>query len=501
MATRNKRMALVRARLALCSVLVATTNTVAFARSSHRAQAGLDLDGITGSRIIHHVTDQGIVDVAVDVSSPSFGAWVGDSGGFTFYPGTGNPDGTFSIPGVTAESYYLKMESTVYGSIYVVSSQPTIDLGEYAQGRPDAPAAGAGTVLRVSLRNMSPWNRAADDVQLVSSNAGVRISGIAYSDIEHHFPEPGDTTLDIQMDYEAENLIDASRGDQATIFQLVTRPGPAGTFYGSLSKAFTTSDLTIVDQESTLLFASLTDVPTDLVWTRTIDYPSLHAFRSAVHPAATLGGDTLFIDVLPAGSGYGPFGLGNLVAMAYSIVSSPETFSFSYGNPFPWTQTFSGVYSLFAVRYQLPGTSSGTTIYSAMQAADDSDNFPEPFNARISPPRNFQINGQPAAEDLSNVSLTPSLTWDAPGLGTANYYMVWVRELFVDGSSTRSRLLALMSTTHNELVVPPGILQPGGSYIFRVAANDSPGVNIEAAPFLFAFPISIAPTISGIATP
>src|SRR5260370_8348311 len=101
------------------------------------------------------------------------------------------------------------------------------------------------------------------------------------------------------MDYEAENLIDASRGDQATIFQLVTRPGPAGTFYGSLSKAFTTSNLTIVDQESTLLFASLTDVPTDLVWTRTIDYPSLHAFRSPVHPAATSRDHPFFITPPP----------------------------------------------------------------------------------------------------------------------------------------------------------------------------------------------------------
>ena len=39
------------------------------------------------------------------------------------------------------------------------------------------------------------------------------------------------------------------------------------------------------------------------------------------------------------------------------------------------------------------------------------------------------------------------------------------------------------------------------SYVFRVVTNDSPGVNIETAPFLLAFPFSAAPAISGLATP
>src|SRR5262249_1489160 len=157
---------------------------------------------------------------------------------------------------------------------------------------------------------------------------------------------------------------------------------------------------------TTNFFAPLQDVPVDHNWNRTIDFPSIHSFRTQVHPAAVFIEDEAFVDALPGGNGYGIYTgvYPDLVEMfADAEVTSSQLFMFNYGNPFPWQDTFSSVLTFYGVRYQLPGTLFGTTISAEVGTSDNSPCFPEPFTVQLSPPRNFRINGMPATDDLTGI--------------------------------------------------------------------------------------------------
>lgn len=457
---------------------------------------------ITGSREVHYVTDNGIVNVPADftaTSPPS--AWVfNQQSGFAYYLGEGLADGTFDIPGVPAASYYLK-----FGATYVVTPARQLNLATYSQGRPDSELVGPNTVLNLDLVGLNPW-QLDDDVELYSSNSGAWTSGVTFFDLDGHFPQLGETRVTERMNYSAivsPRLIDAGQGDHTTFYQLSTNPGPGGTRYAAAAKKVDTSSLSLVNGGTASFSGTLTEILQDQSWSRTLDFASLHAYRSQIHPTAEFAEDDVYISVLPAGNAFGFYDAApDLVEMLfYAFPIGQESFTFIYANPFPqWKDTFVDVGAIFSKRYQLP-PANPTSVFTFVHTADTRENFPNPFRLQISPPQNFLINGLVAYEDRSDISTTPYLSWDPPAEGTATHYWLRIRELFVDMNRTRSRPVASVFTADTQLLLPPDIIEPGKSYFFQLIAVNDPGRDIQLAPFLRSFPESSAPTLTGVLGP
>jgi hypothetical protein len=132
-------------------------------------------------------------------------------------------------------------------------------------------------------------------------------------------------------------------------------------------------------------------------------------------------------------------------------------------------------------RLQLPGTTSPArasasiewiTSLPALQAG--------PLTPPLTQPRLATVAGLPYFDGGAGVGLTPTLAWAPPATGTADTYLVTIGEAVASGTATALRPLGTFTgftTPHEVMTVPPGVLQAGHTYYFRITARGhAPGV-------------------------
>jgi hypothetical protein len=96
------------------------------------------------------------------------------------------------------------------------------------------------------------------------------------------------------------------------------------------------------------------------------------------------------------------------------------------------------------------------------------------------------VDGANAQEDRDLASLTPVFTWAPPALGTPDVYEVRILRLFTrpnTPTSTSNELVANIFTKARRVQVPPGVLQPGQTYVVRLSAKVTPGVDLTQSPY------------------
>lgn len=98
-------------------------------------------------------------------------------------------------------------------------------------------------------------------------------------------------------------------------------------------------------------------------------------------------------------------------------------------------------------------------------------------------------------EALRNLSVTPTLAWAAPDLGTARSYAVVLHEVEV-ADSPRAAVLGTIYTDRPEVRVPDGWLRPGALYFFQVVASDT--VEFDRTPYRFASRESRSTMVSNV---
>ncbi len=109
-----------------------------------------------------------------------------------------------------------------------------------------------------------------------------------------------------------------------------------------------------------------------------------------------------------------------------------------------------------------------------------------PVQARVSPPTQLQVDGLNALEDRDLASLSPVFTWAPPSLGTPDVYEVRILRLFTrpsDPTLTANEPVANFFTKGRRLQVPPGVLQSGQTYVVRIDAKVTPGVDLTRSPY------------------
>lgn len=458
---------------------------------------------VTGTRVRHFVLPDGaVVDQPIDVSgSPDMSvqgiaALVDNGGTFSTYPGSGSPNGSFTIPSVPSAPYYLRL-----GKDFIQTSSTSLDLSTWTLGRPTQQKATLTTTLFLYTTNMAPWN-SADTLEFMSFNSGTFVFGL-----ESLFASPpaaNTTTLNGQsidlskMTYG--NLIDASQGDRAMLLQLVA-DNNSGTPYLRLAKMATFSPFTITNGSSYTLNQPMVDVAANqslsINWSRS----QFEQLRTLVNPGASDDYSNCGLFAQPGSGAHGFFTSSpDLVFATPTNGSTDITMTMSYGNPFDpsWPLVAATGYA-FAVSYTAAGATA-TTIDGSVWSYQLLSSLPSPIVPMVGPVLTPTINGSNAFAAQTGVGATPLIAWSPPSIGTPTSYWVTVRQVNNVGGKTQLAFVANLPTQRTSVRIPPGLLQKGATYMFVITAYVE-AIDYTVTPLVDAYPEAFADVLTATVTP
>ncbi|MBL0313336.1 MAG: hypothetical protein IPP78_11625 [Holophagaceae bacterium] len=457
---------------------------------------------VKGTRIIRTITNSGETAAPQDLTSTPISAFVPDGmGGFMTISGTGLANGTFTIPQVPKDEYWFR-----FGNSYVWTDEHKLDLDIFAYGRPDAVPATLSTILTFNVTGLTPF-AASDILQWYATNVN-SVYGYLGDFNPTNMPLAGDIAMvGTAQDWVDTGLllVDATKGDEPSLTQLSSVSSGAET-YSVLTGIFKPASLVQLDGLPTTLNGALTPVPQHedvrIAWDRT----PYATYQAQVNPTATPSFQRFVVHTPPWGTNKG------FIAATADLVnfypSSLATTSLDlgeahYGNPFPhrWGQVYS-INQNYSVSYIAPGATHPRPI----QATLSTNSLKEPKRHHpmlqaIGPVISPMINGSDAFVSQSGLTASPSIAWSRPTQGEADAYSVAVLRIFAQGVSTRTTTVASLITEETSLTVPPGILQPGQSYIFRIRAIKAKDAEPSKAPFrLNTFPFATADALTAMVT-
>jgi hypothetical protein len=452
------------------------------------------------------VTDSGEVEVPFDLSDIDAAALVlegdgGDPATFKVYAPTFPAVGTLEIAGVPQGTFYLRLNRAGGIPAYLVTSERSIDVGSANHGRSDATHAAAGTTLVLNASGLNPW-QGSDDISLYSYNLGTALYAL-HEAASAGAPAAGNTTLSgLTVDYTARatppRLIDGTKGDRAIAVQRVTRTLAASDTYTAAAKVFELPVFSLTDGQSSTVSGAFTDVPQTSSISLDWKLPEFASLRAA-HPSAT-GGTAYFSLKVTRAPQYGPFDSQPLVVEYISSATTSVAASFNYGNPFgAGYSTVAAAEQHFVKTYALPSASPISMLVRVLSMVPASSSVT--MRPLVGPIGNLRINGQDAQANLSGVGRNPTLSWTAPGVGTAHFYGVRFVRLFNDAGTTRQTTTGFVLTMSTSFVIPPNLLLTGNSYVIEITAHHIPGINTATRPYRLAYPYGHATFMSAIISP
>lgn len=183
---------------------------------------------------------------------------------------------------------------------------------------------------------------------------------------------------------------------------------------------------------------------------------------------------------------------------------------FSYGNPFTTGQELLSVQLSFRsdVTPLLSEMTTQRTSGSISMTGPLADFNGVPITPVLGLPKNVKVNGSaaPIAEITSGVGLAPTITFDAPSLGTADYYYVVV--ICVDDVNnsmgeqvSAQRTVGTVKTLETTVILPEGVLQQGKHYYAQVSAVSDPSFDTAAILNAQSLRQSRSQTYTGVFTP
>lgn len=478
---------------------------------------------VRGSGQWHHIDPSaGIALAPRDLSGTAIAALVPDGAGtsYTVRPGTLDASNTaFTIENVTVP--YLLRVGTSYAWMTGRTEgafTPDVSLPKFA--RRDAVTAGAGTGLALNVTGLSSWQQSFDTIQLASPYAGLLYfpldCGAAYVE-----PASGATSVSVSLDWvtdmarcaQAPFLIDASKGDALYVTQLVGRSDANfQLIIKELKRAYAPGTFSLKNGQSVTLDAPLAALPTT---SRTFDmrYTAFQGVAAAAHPTAAASYVDLGLGALPGlgalGESTGFPDLATCITATKSV--GDQTVTFDYANPFPadWgTHLAVRGSALTSFSVPLPSggdapalqVSSGVSLALELPATQTGALTVQPL---VGAARALSLNGQVATgAPLVGVGTTPLVSWQAPELGTPDFYRVSVHELSVSNTTgkTTSSLVADFFTESTSLRIPADILASGKHYYLRVVTTKSSRWS-PVKPFLTQYGEGTATALSSRFTP
>lgn len=165
----------------------------------------------------------------------------------------------------------------------------------------------------------------------------------------------------------------------------------------------------------------------------------------------------------------------------FDQTQDPSMSGIRYSDPHrsDWTRIYELRYGAsYPCTAQDTGRGCGGSIYARGPLSELATGTAQP---RLSLPQGLAIDGRDAMTLEVESSQSPKVRWQAPVSGQVSAYLLSLIHLVPSGSPDEEDA-ALFITTKNELTLPPGVLQPGERYYFKLRALGGLDIDATAAP-------------------
>jgi hypothetical protein len=462
---------------------------------------------VSGTGTNSNVTDLGVVVTPRDFSTePAISSLTPNGTGFDRRDGTGTAAGTFTVAvGADAPSWDLELKTPAGIPQFFVSSELAPDLSLITGGRGDATFAGASTTITLNVTGLTTWQD-TDALEMMVSNSG----SVAF-DVESELdtaPGAGDTSITASsFDWSLQGgaLVDAAKGDVVKLLQLSTKTTGTDS-YQALAKIGSPSET--IEQASggtTTMTIAMTAVPAAETLTTHWKRSQYDALKAQVGPTTMPGTQDLAIDALYSAHTLGFYASApDLVSFFPSADTTDIDDTFSYGNPFtfdaaPWDEWLISGYEL-----DVPVLADGATNPALLFAGIFEDRLISApamdIVPTLSPPRNTKIGGLDLFVPHTGVGLTPTITWDAPSIGTPTSYSITVQRVDANGADTKTTRIATFQTTATSIVIPPNVLTDGSSFVLSISSSFTTGASTQKL-FAGTMPDAFATAVTAVFKP
>jgi hypothetical protein len=497
---------------------------------------------VQGSLLIMHWSADGTVgiedDAATNTNSYQWAALVPQAdGSLLALPGTGYPDATWDIPGVSAGYYWMQFQP---GNA-IWTNDSLFDFGSDEMGHMQLPLA--YTFWGCDLTGLDPWDPVNDSLQLFSVNAQAFAATIELQGASP-VPAQGSTVCDLPpatsfgpttivgvmtgVDGDIASTVQFENSDALTFFDNALGIGPA------LNQPMTVEAPTppptgLPFLPATVSGALATTQPQSQDFTITFS-----AWESAFNAGGPVNAipQEFEIEVNSQQQAAGlartnPMLFGFSPNLAFAGADSnaawpqdangnntwPQDGDFgtlSFNNPFTtgMVATFDTVYIInVTAQYAVPFPDSTVPVQMETTNTLLTPTLPTGFAPGIQPVGNPQVNGTSLFTATTVPTVSPTLTWTAPTSDAPVIYDISICQPVLSGTTASCNGVYYFGNyTQTTFTVPAGILTPGDSYIFSIECDSRTGFdplhpNRYSLPEATAWLVSAAITVNSNATP
>lgn len=384
--------------------------------------------------------------------------------GYTVIPGTGQVNGTFTIPSVPVGNNLIRA-----GDNFFETNSRQVVFNSFQLGRANAATATVNpTTTSVAVNSLQPWVAGQDQIVWVSPNLGNTFYNFPLAAA----PTTGATTANANANFSGAKLVNQAQGDDTWLLQYrFTTDG--GMSVGTTVAATQLAGFTQLNGQTTALSATMQAPPNVPSITQSFSW-NLNAFAALQTSLPPGTGPRGFLGLSPFPSTTP--NTTNVVDSWFAQVSAslPPPSSFTLVTPFPsgWSIVGRTFFTIDTPR-QVAGTTgplaltSGFGHFDTMAALTSS-----PITPRLGPVTGITLNGTPFTTDRTSVG-TVTLGWTAPTLGTVTTYYVTLNRLTTaSGAATTAAETLQFSTGNTSLVIPSAILIPGQPYVVQIEAEN-----------------------------
>lgn len=437
---------------------------------------------IRGSQIDTYWGANGSTTNADDLSGYTFSALVPNADGtYTNIAGTGNSDGTFTIPGVPAGNYWLTYNDPWNdGPWSFWTNSSTFDIGMDFTGRNMSSVTCDNTAaLALNLTGLDSIASDYSYLDVTVPNQQLVVPGIEIA--------PGSPTSFVW----SLNLgcpIDPTAGDVTYIVQSEPVTGLGGSYVPGpslpLPNLAAPADSTPTNVTGVLATANPQSLDLQIqgaAWAA--DFTNVGSGVIPPEYAEVGVGVQPFVSDRAAS---GPIWLA-YVDLSQDLSSTVDAGTVTYNNPYPstWLQVFSG----FA-QASILDSYGGDYVENYYTTATAQ---PSGFAPLMSGVQNPMMNGASLFTTASSATDTVRLSWTAPtGLTPAGYEI----DFYCVDSACPNNGLGSVYTASTSVTLPPGLLTAGYDYEFDIGAIADSRANFNRSPYRSGYPQAYADVIS-----
>ena len=472
--------------------ITATTSEGGIARQTFKITP---TGNIHATVIDHMITGNGIELAPEDLAHRTIEALVPDlRGGYIVQAGVGDTNGNLTVPNIPAGNFWLHLQTLrsagAYISIpaddYIWTSSSDLDLGSLRQGRADVSLLTAPVTVNPNV-NLTVAPQANDTIQWSSPDAGAVgvIAPVSQSPFTTQLSQPPGGT------------IDASRGDRAYLLHYSGGLGLSPN--RAVLQELLEDDSVQEVSGGTVTLNGTMSVPATYPAHPVINFSQFDALIPSGLTTWPLMKEFVIEDPLYIGDE----GIAGGIP-TYRVIFDPAAADTDLGDiSFALVDRSAAPAVLFgdntAREYSFNGTrvivgNLGSILHTASLPSAE-----KPLVPVLSPPLSPKIDGLDFLSDQT-VSLTPTITWDAPTMGKPESYRVTIIDFGSSGTPARLAQTWTFLTSDTSVMVPTGLMQAGDPFVIILAANSSPGTSFASAPFRHTSEYSSAMVGSGLMT-